>query len=219
MIWGGPAISLALTGNRLQASSPSVDLDGSTWRYYKIPHRRQTYICDYLDYPPEPTGESSVIENVQDGDWYCFWAFDKQGHRNTRLIQIDLSQPIKELQPVIALPPVVDDQRQATSDPVPTPELVLVPQPQQPADNQPSDLIDNQQISGSDQPAVTETVAASDNTDDQQVFNETAITLQQTADTDDSGYPAFILIILGVVVLAIAAIVAIIIYSSAAKTK
>ena len=98
---GGPAIKLTLADGNLQASSPAVDLDDSTWQYYKIPHRRNRYICDYLDYPPEATGETDTVANVQDGDWYCFWALDKQGSRNTRLIQIDTNAPIEAILPSI----------------------------------------------------------------------------------------------------------------------
>ncbi len=105
---GGPAIKLTLTGSILQASSPAVDLDDSSWQYYKIPHRRNRYICDYLDYPPEPTGNTATITNVQNGDWYCLWALDKQGNRNTRLIEVNLQTP-----PETILPTVSDDQQQA----------------------------------------------------------------------------------------------------------
>ena len=102
---GGPAIKLTLANDTLQASSPAVDLDDSTWQYYKLPHRRNRYICDYLDYPPEPTGKTATVANVKNGDWYCFWVLDTQGNRNTRLIEVDSST-----EPETILPPVVDTQ-------------------------------------------------------------------------------------------------------------
>ena len=105
---GGPAIKLTLVNDTLQASSPAVDLDDSTWQYYKLPHRRNRYICDYLDYPPEPTGKTATVANVKNGDWYCFWVLDTQGNRNTRLIEVDSST-----EPETILPPVVDTQEEA----------------------------------------------------------------------------------------------------------
>ena len=207
---GGPAIRLVLTGKRLQASSSAFDLDDSTWQYYKIPHRRQTAVCSYLDYPPEPTGKSAVIENVKNGDWYCFWALDKQGRRNTRLVQIDLGTPIDEPTPTVV--PETTENSQAQEIDEPTPTVVPQPKPQQPVSSQ--QIHDLNQLPDIE---VAEVTVADNNDDDQPVFDETAVTIQPAADADDSSYLTLIIVITSVVALAIATIVAIIIYNSAAK--
>ena len=109
---GGPAIKLTLANRTLQASSPAVDLDAESWQYYKLPHRRNRFICDYLDVALEPSGETASIANVKNGDWYCIWALDQQGNRNTRLIQVDSSTP-----PATILPTIPDPQQEVVDPP------------------------------------------------------------------------------------------------------
>ena len=113
---GGPAIKLVLSGSTIQASSPAVDLDASTWQYYKVPHRLNKYICELLDHAPEPTGESATAQNVKNGEMYCFWALDEQGNRNTRLVQVD-SGTLAILPPTPIYRPSELDSSQGAAEP------------------------------------------------------------------------------------------------------
>ena len=105
---GGPVVKLTLQENTIRASSPAVDLDDTTWQYLKITDRRRTYICDYADEITEPTAQSAVVEDVENGDWYCFWVADKKGHIGKRLIKVDSDAaaelPASESVPVSQLP-------------------------------------------------------------------------------------------------------------------
>ena len=114
---GGPAVKLTLTNRTLQASSPAIDLDDSSWHYYKPPHRHNRHVCDYLDIAPEPTGATATVTKVKNGDWYCFWALDEEGNRNTRLIEVNLKTP-----PETILPTISAEQQEAVDPPEPTSE-------------------------------------------------------------------------------------------------
>ena len=86
---GGPAVKVTLSGGTLQASSPAVDLDASSWRYYKLPNRYARAACERLDITPLVTGESATVQNPEDGEMYCFWALDTEGNRSYRLVKVN----------------------------------------------------------------------------------------------------------------------------------
>lgn len=177
--FAGPVIKLQFDGQSIQASSPAVDLDDSTWQYMATDQRHIRSSCELIKDFTSPSGESATVETATSGHYYCFLVADKQGNIGRAWIKADPNQA--QTSP----PPENNDNQQ---------------QAQQPSDNQPDPNSNpqpppenNQQLTGDQAPSPGQTNAEAINDQAANVAEADPAQSQPTGDepqtTPDESHP------------------------------